>query len=699
MRALLALLLFASLVLAQAAPQLVVSVGHAGKPDLAAFAGRYLATGAGSNVAIIDLSSGLTISHLSHGSLVMALEASPGGDLLAVGSCGNAIHLWNVKTWTLVHRLALRHECASSLSFSPDGALLASEAYGCCPGGLEVWDLRTGHRVRALAPGSRIRNVVFSRDGRWLAGVDEKRKATVFEWPSGRELRAFEGLEMAGARDSRAVTSNDGRYLAWLGAGGLRLWDVSSGVEIPLPGASEVEVHSKLPDGPERRWTEHIVTATAVEFLDDGRLVYVDDEQMIAMRLPDGPQQILPLARAETKWSGHIGITEFRPWLKIRRDGLMLAGTRGSQTVVWDVAAARLRELTAPALTSPMSLKWSGSWIVAWADFEGGLRGWDDHAGKPVEFGTEIDSAASLAFRPDGTRVAVAGLSSIHVLDIAGRRTVASRELDGESGVAFSPDGSRLAFASSSESLDLFDANLQPLHRIATLDKYTDAEHVAFSPDGKWIAAGVRGSGLRVWPALASEAGVTVDAQEVIYGPQPPAFSADSRWLASFKRGSSLVIWTTGTWNVARAWTLSGTGRALAFAPEGSRLAIASDGEAAIWDANTGHRLVSFSTPGSAEMTEIAWSPDGRRVVTAADDGVLRFWRSSDGRLLASLYMLASGADWLLVAPDGRLDGSENALKRLIAWRLGGRVAPDEAQTRRHRVPGLWHSLSTTPIR
>jgi WD40 repeat protein len=156
------------------------------------------------------------------------------------------------------------------------------------------------------------------------------------------------------------------------------------------------------------------------------------------------------------------------------------------------------------------------------------------------------------------------------------------------------------------------------------------------------------------------------------------------------------MIWTTASWELARTWTLPGTGRALAFAPEGSRLAIASDGEAAIWDADTDSKLLTFSTPGSTEMDEIAWSPDGRRVVTSADDGVVRFWSSSDGRLIASLYMLGSGGDWLLVAPDGRIDGSEGALARLVAWRVGKGVVYDTRLTRERRVPGLWRSLAMT---
>lgn len=701
MRELLALPALAGLLLGEAAPKLVVSVGHAGAPTHATFGGNYLVTAQWSNVAIIDLTSGLAVGHLPQGSIVQALAASPREELLAVGSCGHAIQLWDLKSRALVRRISLTQECAESLSFSPDGAYLATGAYGCSSGnGLQVWDVRSGRLTRELAPGSGIRHVVFGGDGRWLAGVDDEGKASVYEWPSGRQLRTYQGLSQPGYSGSAAIASRDGRYLAWLGSG-LRVWDLKSGGEVSLPGARQVSVRDRPRDGPERQWTEQHVMATAAEFLDDGRLAYVDGEQMFVRQLPDGPQQALDLAKAESEVFGDVGGMKPQSWLKIRRDGQLLAGTRESRTVVWDVAAARLRELTAPALTLPTSLRWSRSGVVAWADLGSGVQGWDDRSGRPADLGNEVQAATGLAFRPDGARLAVSGLMSMHVLDVASHRAVSAREFppSAETGVAYSPDGSRLAFASATEGFGVFDGSLRLQSRIATLEAYTNAEHVAFSPDGRWIAAGLSGPhpALRVWPALGSGPAVTLDTADVIYGPQPPAFSGDSRWLASFKRGRSLMIWASASWDVARSWTLSGTGRALAFAPEGTRLAVASDGEAAIWDAEAGRKVMTFSTPGSAEMREIAWSPDGQRVVSAADDGVLRFWSTSDGRLLASLYVLDSGGDWLLVTPDGRLDGSEAALTRLIAWRIDHRVVSDKAITQGHRVLGLWRSLLAPP--
>src|SRR5688572_19181335 len=116
MRRLLVLPLLVSALSAQTAPELVVSVGHAGAPSHAAFAGAYLATASSSSVALIELSSGITITRLAQQSLVLSLEANPGGTLLAVGTCDHSINLWEVKSRTLLRRIALTQECAGSVS-------------------------------------------------------------------------------------------------------------------------------------------------------------------------------------------------------------------------------------------------------------------------------------------------------------------------------------------------------------------------------------------------------------------------------------------------------------------------------------------------------------------------------------------------------------------------------------------------------
>jgi hypothetical protein len=149
----------------------------------------------------------------------------------------------------------------------------------------------------------------------------------------------------------------------------LQVWDMSTGAQVPLPGARSVNITDRPIGGPERKWTEQQVTASAAEFLNDGRLAYVDDDRALILTLPNGPMQELPLEKPKTEWLGDVGLTQSPSWLRIRRDGLILAGTYESRTVLWDVAATKLRDLITPALTDASSLQWSQSGVIAWADF------------------------------------------------------------------------------------------------------------------------------------------------------------------------------------------------------------------------------------------------------------------------------------------------------------------------------------------
>jgi WD40 repeat protein len=434
---------------------------------------------------------------------------------------------------------------------------------------------------------------------------------------------------------------------------------------------------------------------TTAEFLNDGRLAYVQDDRLLTLKLPNGPKGEVRLLQPKTHPFRDVGFMDSPSWLKVRRDGMMVAGAHHADTIIWDIANARLRPVTSPALTDASSLNWSRSGVIAWGDYQSGVRAWRDASGEPLELPKALTSATTLAFDRDGRHLVASDSSSVKLLDLQSRRVVSSLDVPSgtQTGMGFTPDGTRLGFASS-EGLAVFDLTLRLQTRLAKLDEHTSAEHVAFSPDGRWVAAALGGpqSSVKVWPVAGGSA-VTLDTARMTYGPQPLSFNSDSRWVASFSKGQSLALWLTGSWKLERTWGLPGTGRALAFAPQGSRLAIAADGEAAIWDATSGMKLVTLRSPGSSQARQIAWSPDGNRVLTSADDGVLQFWNASNGQHLASLYALARSQDWLLVASDGRIDGSARPLASVVAWRAGDQVSLNKTMTDRHHVNGLWRLL------
>jgi WD40 repeat protein len=91
----------------------------------------------------------------------------------------------------------------------------------------------------------------------------------------------------------------------------------------------------------------------------------------------------------------------------------------------------------------------------------------------------------------------------------------------------------------------------------------------------------------------------------------------------------------------------------VAFSPDGKRVVTASDDNTArLWNANDGKLLVDPLKGHAGEVRAVAFSPDGTRVATASEDHTARLWDATDGKLLAILP--SSGAvRSVAFSPDG----------------------------------------------
>jgi WD40 repeat protein len=62
------------------------------------------------------------------------------------------------------------------------------------------------------------------------------------------------------------------------------------------------------------------------------------------------------------------------------------------------------------------------------------------------------------------------------------------------------------------------------------------------------------------------------------------------------------------------------------WSPDGQLIASASsDGTAKVWDASTGHTLLTFYGHGN-EVNSAAWSPDSKLIASASSDGTVQVW-------------------------------------------------------------------------
>jgi WD40 repeat protein len=197
--------------------------------------------------------------------------------------------------------------------------------------------------------------------------------------------------------------------------------------------------------------------------------------------------------------------------------------------------------------------------------------------------------------------------------------------------LAFRPDGKVLAVAGYKEVVLVDPSSGKTIHRLAGFPEQVSS--VAFSKDGKRLAGagGTPGKGgeVRIWDAQ------TWAPMKVLRGHTDVILAAAWRPLADQIATASLdrkiVIWDASTGQIVR--TLKHHAdivNALAYSPDGKRLASGSaDRTAKIFDADTGLQTAGLSTHNDSVL-QVAFSPDGQHLATASADKGMALWRLSD---------------------------------------------------------------------
>jgi WD40 repeat protein len=90
------------------------------------------------------------------------------------------------------------------------------------------------------------------------------------------------------------------------------------------------------------------------------------------------------------------------------------------------------------------------------------------------------------------------------------------------------------------------------------------------------------------------------------------------------------------------------------FSLDGKRVVTASDdGTAQIWDAKTGQKI-GPALRREAPVRSACFSPDGKRVATGGEDGLVRLWEAKSGRLLRALKHPIAIRD-VAFSPNGKV--------------------------------------------
>ncbi|UNO43581.1 TIR domain-containing protein [Streptomyces sp. MST-110588] len=537
---------------------------------------------------------------------VHGVALSPRGDVLASVSEKGGIEWWQVGSG---HRLGGPLPGSpgdiSNLTWSPDGGRLAAVGGR----GLLVWDMRRGTLLWSAPAKHRVKALDWSPDGRRIVTGDEKGMVQRWDTRKGTASPAF-GQETQGDAISEVRWSPDGARIAVTDtAGTLRLWDPAAGTAVgPALASDRNHALASLAWSPDSRFLL-------------GRLEHADrprdhnEPHSAVLRL----WEVQPPTARHRTLHGPTGSVLALSWSP---DDRRIAGGSSDETVwIWD---SRTRE---PLPGSPFR--------------------------QSAPAGVPIDGVNSIVWDPGGRRLLRVGNHGLRIWPVSGGAGASPPPWWGSGGAvtaAWSPDGSRVASGTDGGEVRVWDAATgrltprQPRHVTAVGRAGASAvtaavRSVAWSPDNRRLAAALADGSLHFWDAASGRP----------LGPAPRisphlaramAWSPDGELIATGGVDGTIRLWDGRTGEQSPTILKEGDSwiQALAWSPDSTRL-VSGDGNGTmrVWDPRRGVPLQRRGGAHSAGVTALSWSPDGSRLVSGGEDHVVRLWQGRTEREICRL--------------------------------------------------------------
>ncbi len=621
------------------------------------------------------------VPQMGHRLWVKSVAFSPNGHLALSGGGGDtALKLWDVATGKELRSFIGHTNAIESVAFSPDGRFALSGSCDainwspqCLKGSLKLWDVATGKELRSFSghAGS-VSSVSFSPDGRFALSGSSDKTLKLWDVATGKEMRNFPGHTAI----KSVVFSPDGRFALSGGydadhSNDMKLWDVATGKEL-------------------RSFSGHTKEVNSVAFSADGRFALSGswDKTLKLWEVATGKEI--------RSFSGHTGSVNS---VAFSADGrFALSGSLDETLKLWEVATGKeLRSIGTGG--GPVAFSADGRFALSGSQDSTTMKLWEVATGKELRnFSGHTESVTSVAFSADG-RFALSGSwdKTLKLWEVATGKELRSFTGHTESvtSVAFSADGRFALSGSWDKTLKLWDVATGK--ELRSLGGHTDTvESVAFSADGRFALSGSCGGNdyegcdkgsLKLWDVttgkeLRSFSGHIGDVWSVAFSPDGRfalSGSCDETVLSSlYCNEGSVKLWETATGKELRSFRgHTDYVSSVAFSPDGRFVLSGSwDKTLKLWEAATGKELRSFSGH-TKSVTSVAFSPDGNFAVSGSGDHTLKLWELTTGKELRSFNGHTGSVSSVAFSPDGRfaLSGSQDGTTRIWDVERGQELA------------------------
>jgi WD40 repeat protein len=585
-----------------------------------------------------------------------------GSDRVITLSSGGVAKVWDVKSGQILFNRE------GGVALSHNGRFLMLSTLGGYDV-VQVPETGSGRVVSHLAFTGRLTTAVLSPDGK-LAAIDDGTDTLLYEVDSARRLAVITARRLAviiaeqgipyaiNASNSPSVFSPDGKLLVTIRRyrdsvdkilfSQLQVWDTRTA---------------------QRVWSSNDDEETfgPIAFSPDGRSIVIGSKDRVRVFSKvevygsrAERESASPGFTAEKVLSQDGVITDisFSP----HGDRLVTTSTNNTASV-WDTTTWQRRTTLSGHTNAVRSAGFSpdGEYIVT-ASFDNTARVWEATTGRSVQVLSGHSGPVTRAtFSMDGRSVVTASE------DNSARVWVVNREVslielkghsDGLKTASFSPDGGRAVTASEDGTVRIWEVGTG--NEIHTLSQPGVTIYCAtFSPDGRSVATASGDGTVRIWDASnGRELRLLRGHKEQVYW---VSFSSDGKLLATAGIDKTVRVWDFNTGQEIKALEGPAPIKHVVFSPDGRFIAAAVlNGTALVWELQTGKPMQTLRGQGDRGIFSVAYSPDGRYILTSGFEGYTglegsaRIWEVNSGQVVSTLVGHKAGLLDATFSHDGK---------------------------------------------